>query len=420
MIYRRGTDLLQCLHSSISDHSREIDEFNEKISSLENKLNSNITNIAESSSLNSMECLDKTVRLMKNHVKLYVQDSMKTQLPDIHSFNLYEEIRKVNPTLWNFIYVLTSNEEEEKIRRNNYFSWNRHYMTEERQQNIRLFPRLYIASCIFHASSPQCVQPLHLLASDIADKYSSSSSDLMTINSRLGAGISKDTLKRFITNRVMQLNRDNSISSESFALASFDNLDKNQSYALVGSGKDKSGFHGTTIQAVIPRPSEKNEKLNTASDDYIEYMDSSKPVEMSSCRTLPSVIIKSLTEPNNFIGEPSESKSNKFQELKLDDFHETDLEKEHWNTFETKLISYGFMKDCVQEKHILIPGLKTYLSHSHKTTEPSTFRSVAVLNDPADSKETVVKTLNILHGRFQIGQHLHHLVVVGENHTIIS
>ncbi|CAG2213578.1 unnamed protein product [Mytilus edulis] len=114
MIYRRGTDLLQCLHSSISDHSREIDEFNEKISSLENKLNSNITNIAESSSLNSMECLDKTVRLMKNHVKLYVQDSMKTQLPDIHSFNLYEEIRKVNPTLWNFIYVLTSNEEEER------------------------------------------------------------------------------------------------------------------------------------------------------------------------------------------------------------------------------------------------------------------------------------------------------------------
>ncbi|CAG2206645.1 unnamed protein product [Mytilus edulis] len=154
------------------------------------------------------------------------------------------------------------------------------------------------------------------------------------------------------------------------------------------------------IKAVIPRPSEKNEKLNTASDDYIEYMDSSKPVEMSSCRTLPSLIIKSLTEPNNFIGEPSESKSNKFQELKLDDFHETDLEKEHWNTFETKLISYGFMKDCVQEKHIVIPGLKTYLSHSHKTTEPSTFRSVAVLNDPADCKETVVKTLNILHGRF--------------------
>jgi hypothetical protein len=33
-------------------------------------------------------------------------------------------------------------------------------------------------------------------------------------------------------------------------MASFDNLDKNQSYAMVGAGKDRSGFHGTTIQAV--------------------------------------------------------------------------------------------------------------------------------------------------------------------------
>jgi adenosylmethionine-8-amino-7-oxononanoate aminotransferase len=35
-----------------------------------------------------------------------------------------------------------------------------------------------------------------------------------------------------------------------FILASFDNLNKNQSFSIVGSGKDESGFHGTTIQAV--------------------------------------------------------------------------------------------------------------------------------------------------------------------------
>jgi hypothetical protein len=39
------------------------------------------------------------------------------------------------------------------------------------------------------------------------------------------------------------------INSSSFAVASFDNLDKNQSYAKVVHGKDRSGFHGTTIQA---------------------------------------------------------------------------------------------------------------------------------------------------------------------------
>jgi hypothetical protein len=32
-------------------------------------------------------------------------------------------------------------------------------------------------------------------------------------------------------------------------------LDKNCSYSLVGAGKERSGFHGTTIQTVIPKPS---------------------------------------------------------------------------------------------------------------------------------------------------------------------
>ena len=43
--------------------------------------------------------------------------------------------------------------------------------------------------------------------------------------------------------------------SNRFTIASFDNLDKNFSYSLVGAGKERSGFHGTTIQTVIPKPS---------------------------------------------------------------------------------------------------------------------------------------------------------------------
>jgi hypothetical protein len=39
---------------------------------------------------------------------------------------------------------------------------------------------------------------------DIVDKYSGSSSDLLLINSRMGAGVSKDTLKRYINNKCIQ------------------------------------------------------------------------------------------------------------------------------------------------------------------------------------------------------------------------
>jgi hypothetical protein len=41
---------------------------------------------------------------------------------------------------------------------------------------------------------------------DIVDKYSGSSSDLLLINPRMGAGVSKDTLKRYINNKCIQLN----------------------------------------------------------------------------------------------------------------------------------------------------------------------------------------------------------------------
>jgi hypothetical protein len=58
------------------------------------------------------------------------------------------------------------------------------------------------------------------------------------------------------------------IHSETFVMASFDNLDKNQNYAMVGAGKDKSGFHGTTIQAVYSKPSEKNLQVELVSAGF--------------------------------------------------------------------------------------------------------------------------------------------------------
>ena len=107
-----------------------------------------------------------------------------------------------------------------------------------------MIPRLYTASCIFHLQDSDCIRPLHLLLTDIADKFSNSSSLFINIISRLGAGSSKDVLKRFKTNRTRDLEqKQRFISSENFIVASFDNLDKNQAYSLVGAGKDKSGFH---------------------------------------------------------------------------------------------------------------------------------------------------------------------------------
>jgi hypothetical protein len=64
--------------------------------------------------------------------------------------------------------------------------------------------------------------------------------------------------------------------------------------------------------------------------------------------------------------------------------------------------------------HVDLPGHKTFLSFSETDTEKSEFCSIEVLDETADSKATVLKTLNILHKKFQIGKNLQYLVVVGD------
>jgi hypothetical protein len=44
-----------------------------------------------------------------------------------------------------------------------------------------------------------------------------------------------------------------------------------------------------------------------------------------------------------------------------------------------------------------LPSLNTFLSFSETDTEKSEFCSIEVLDETADSKATVLKTLNILH-----------------------
>ena len=89
----------------------------------------------------------------------------------------------------------------------------------------------------------------------------------------------------------------------------------------------------------------------------------------------------------------------------MEDFKETGDETFAWESFEKKLSAYSFLKYLVQENdiHVDLPGLKTFLSFSETDTEKSEFCSIEVLDETADSKATVLKTLNMLHKKFQIG-----------------
>ncbi|CAC5409411.1 KRAB [Mytilus coruscus] len=210
MVYREGTDFMRCAHSQLNGHKTSIDEPQAVNKALQKKLD----DLSESlQAMKKTECLDET--FLKNHQNV--------------CFDVHEEIQKLDPVLWNFIYRLTANEIEEKeYRRDVFYSWENSYLGMD-DSYLRLFPRLFIASCIFNAQSSKCGHPLHLLLSDVLDKYSGSSTELLAISNRLGATVSKESLKRLISSRCIQLDKEpNLLSSDSFTVASFDNLDKNQ------------------------------------------------------------------------------------------------------------------------------------------------------------------------------------------------
>ncbi|CAC5360249.1 unnamed protein product [Mytilus coruscus] len=93
------------------------------------------------------------------------------------------------------------------------------------------------------------------------------------------------------------------------------------------------------------------------------------------------------------------------------DLDETSAEISEWDEFYTSVTKYGFSKNFFKKENIVLPGIKTFFSIPVETTD---FSSVAILDETADSKETVLKVLNILNDKFQVGQLTNYVVVVGD------
>ena len=300
LIYRNGTDLVSILHSVTVENYEMLSQKSKQINLLQERLR--IAGEDKRQSLTDDKILMKAINILKPYVKIYTTENIcKNDLPDIHEFDPISEIKQIPPVLWNFLFRISSTDKEDKDWLKSVASWDQHYI--ENPFNVsRSLPRLLISSCIFNTQNSQCVQPLHLLLTDIADKFSHASSLFLSINAKLGIGISKDSLQRYVANRVRELEeKSRFISSNSFTIASFDNLDKNRTYSIVGAGRDKSGFHGTTIQSVIPKPVlDSNTSICSISTG---------DVKISRDRKIPPEVMDSISQLEDIVGPPSTSRS---------------------------------------------------------------------------------------------------------------
>jgi hypothetical protein len=56
------------------------------------------------------ESLEHAAQILRNVIKLYVSDRIKTdRLPDIDNFNCRDDIFKIHPFLWNFLFRFVDN-----------------------------------------------------------------------------------------------------------------------------------------------------------------------------------------------------------------------------------------------------------------------------------------------------------------------
>ena len=162
------------------------------------------------------------------------------------SFDLEGFVEQVDPDLWDTFNHLTQSSNEKHGRPQS--------DPHSHVKRVRLAYLLCVF--LFCATSGHCSVPLHILLADFIDA-SGGSSELISVLNRLGAVASADTLNRHICSVSVQrktagLLKD--LNSESFTVASTDNLDFLQSHASVYSGSQHRSWHGTSVQVVQPQP----------------------------------------------------------------------------------------------------------------------------------------------------------------------
>ena len=182
LIYRNGADILRGFHSLLlANHrsSNQIAQMEKENLKLTNKISSLITGDIQK---------NRNHESLNHAAKIVVSDKIKSdRLPDIDNFNCRDEIFKIHPFLWNFLFRISSTDKEEKLQIS-CFSWDSHYL--DTPFNVsRMLQKLLTASCMFNLQNSQCVETLHLLLTDISDKFSDSSSSFLSINARIGGRI---------------------------------------------------------------------------------------------------------------------------------------------------------------------------------------------------------------------------------------
>ena len=150
-------------------------------------------------------------------------------------------VSDMDPTLWSFISSLTRSISERR-------GTAKVSDPTTPTHHIKKVHRFFSLCVLLFCTDDWCYLPLHNLITDVVESLGGST-QLVQILNRLGMCSSADTLARSIQYREQECH------PHSLTIVSADNIDFLHSYTQVFCGNQTSSWHGTTVQAVQPKPS---------------------------------------------------------------------------------------------------------------------------------------------------------------------
>ena len=171
---------------------------------------------------------------------------------EFDQLNIDQLVAEIDPKLWEFVCMITKPMSACKGYT---------YSSGERKKLVTEYPceegaSLFCLCVLLFCTDDRCHLPLHALITDAVESYGGSAMLIRMLN-RLGACSSADTLARVIQYRVEEREKrgvKQDCNPNEITIISVDNIDFLHSYAQVYCGAQTSSWHGTTVQAVQPKP----------------------------------------------------------------------------------------------------------------------------------------------------------------------
>ena len=360
------------------------------------------------------------LRAMCKDINTKIKRQIRTtseSLSTTTSFDIQQMIDSIDPDLWETICILTASEKRKRKRKPRPTTKKRrNRVSSTHVKNIR---RLFILHQIMFSIDKTCSTPFHLLNADLLDCLGGSA-ELIRIFNRLGLCVSLDTLSRHIQTTISTVQKDSllqGLDPSNITVFTVDNIDYLHSYAKVFCGNQKLSYHGTTIQAVQTKQLTRQVGRRRSHALLSPAMgDMKSPIPKRVRGRTGTEFSDACTQHGPIHLQTHCFKSSNMTPTEPNTLSEFQLSGTERASLDRVLLcatGYCSVKNVAAESESSFIGMQQFVAFADNITQAEVghVKYVGVLDEVADTKDTVLHIISDLHTEY-ICRHEKSFVVI--------